>query len=126
MMSRGEGGAKVKRCQTLPAWSAIRHPGSSKFDDCSGCRYAAIPGVNGGAEMSKESQGDEADYATPQELRSWLSQEIKDMTRAFDLRLREATDLVTAYSLGDLTPEQADERSWRYQHRWGEALPGTS
>jgi hypothetical protein len=48
------------------------------------------------------------------------------MAKAFELRLKEATDLVTAYSLGDLTPEQADERSWRYQHRWGEALSGAS
>ena len=59
-------------------------------------------------------------------MRSWLRQELKDLSKAYELRLKEATELVTAYALGELTPEEADERNWRYHQRWGEALPGVS
>ena len=36
---------------------------------------------------------------------------------------KEATDFVTAYVAGKISAEEADEKHWRYQHRWGEALP---
>jgi hypothetical protein len=40
--------------------------------------------------------------------------------------VKELSTLATAYSAGELTPEQADEAHSRYYHRWGEALPGAS
>jgi hypothetical protein len=63
-------------------------------------------------------------YLSPEEMRDWLNQEISDVTKAAELRLREAAMLVAGYDSGRLSPEQADEQHWRYQHRWGEALPG--
>jgi len=57
-------------------------------------------------------------------MRDWLHQEIKNSAKALELRVREATDFVTAYSAGEISPEQADERHSHYLHRWGEALPG--
>jgi hypothetical protein len=57
-------------------------------------------------------------------MRNWLDQEIRDIAKANDLRLRQATDLVTAFALGDLTADEAEQRLLAYQTRWDEALPG--
>jgi hypothetical protein len=64
-------------------------------------------------------------YLTPEDMQHWLQQEIADSAKALELRIKEATGFVTAYASGKITPEEADEKHWRYQHRWGEALPGT-
>ncbi len=56
----------------------------------------------------------------------WAQQQIKDAAKAFELRIREATSLASAYSAGEITPEKASELQSRYYHRWGEALPGVS
>lgn len=55
-----------------------------------------------------------------------MRQEIRDLTRAVELRVNELTELVTAYSAGEITPKEADERYMAYHRRWGEALPGKS
>jgi hypothetical protein len=65
-------------------------------------------------------------YLSPQDMQSWLVQEIKDAAKAFELRMREATGFVTKYALGELTAAEADEHHCRYYHRWGESLPGLS
>jgi hypothetical protein len=65
-------------------------------------------------------------YLSPKDMQGWMRQEIKDATKALELRIREATDFVSEYALGNLTPQEADERWSRYQHRWGEALPGAT
>ena len=64
------------------------------------------------------------DHLTPKEMREWAQREIRDAARALDLRARELFDLVDAYSAGQITPEKANELRARYDHRWGEALPG--
>src|SRR5580698_11001684 len=66
------------------------------------------------------------DYLSPQDIRIWAEQEIKDARRALDLRVKDLTQMSTAYANGTLTPEQADEAHSRYYHRWGEALPGAT
>ena len=76
--------------------------------------------------MSKHQEEGIPEYLSAADMRDWLRQEIKDSAKAMDLRIREATDFVTAYSAGDITPEQADERQSRYYHRWGESLPGAT
>jgi len=53
-----------------------------------------------------------------------MRQEIKDLTRAVELRMHELTELVTAYSAGEITAKEADDRHFAYHRRWGEALPG--
>jgi hypothetical protein len=52
--------------------------------------------------------------------------EISDASKALELRIREATGFVTAYTFGKLNPKEADERHARFYHRWGESLPGIS
>jgi hypothetical protein len=66
------------------------------------------------------------DYLSPKDMRYVIEQEIKDSAKAHELRTRELTELATVYEQGKITPEQADERMDRYQHRWGEALRGAS
>ena len=69
---------------------------------------------------------DEPEYFSPKGMRQWADQEIKDVNKAAELRIREVNELVRAYSAGEITPEKADELQWKYQYRWGEALRGTS
>ena len=76
--------------------------------------------------MPDGRNADEKNHLSPEEMRQWADQEIRDSAKAHELRTRELTDLVNAYSAAQITPEQADERMGRYQHRWGEALRGTS
>jgi hypothetical protein len=65
------------------------------------------------------------DLMTPEEFQGWLKQEIRDSAKAHELRVKDATAFVTAYSEGKLTPEEAEEHLYRYDRRWGEALCGT-
>jgi hypothetical protein len=76
--------------------------------------------------VSHGNHDTDEEYPSPQDMRLWAQQEIKDVTKAVELRIRELTDLVTNYSAGEITPKEADERKDRYEHRWGEALRGCS
>jgi hypothetical protein len=80
-----------------------------------------------GTQAPSVADGDDPfgeDFLTPDEMRQWAQREMREAARALDLRARELFDLVDAYSSGKITPEKADELHYRYQHRWGEALPG--
>jgi hypothetical protein len=59
-------------------------------------------------------------------MREWALQEVRDSAKAHELRAREATELAAAYERGEISPQEAAERNWHYQHRWQEALPGAS
>src|ERR1039458_5042737 len=63
--------------------------------------------------------------AIARNTQNWLRNEIDDSAKAHELRIKEATDFVTAYALNELTPDNTYDRFLRYGHRWGEALPGT-
>jgi hypothetical protein len=76
--------------------------------------------------MPNEKAPEESDYLSPQEMRDWALQEVQDSAKAHELRAREAMDLANAYERGEITPQEAAERNWRYQHRWHEALPGAT
>jgi hypothetical protein len=76
--------------------------------------------------VSKEPDRSNEALLTMDELEDWLEQETRDSIKAMELRVREATSLVVAYSLGKITREEANERFHRYEHRWREALPGTN
>jgi hypothetical protein len=65
-------------------------------------------------------------YFSPKEMRQWAEQEIKDVNKAAELRIREVNEIVRAYSGGEITPEKAGELQFKYDHRWGEALRGTN
>lgn len=55
-----------------------------------------------------------------------MRQEIADIEKAGELRVKELKELARAYSAGDISPEQADALHSRYHERWGEVLPGAS
>jgi len=76
--------------------------------------------------MSGQPDAQDEDYLSPRDISSWAHQEIKNAGKAFELRVKELTDLAFTYSAGEITPEQADEKHSRYYHRWGEALLGTT
>jgi hypothetical protein len=64
---------------------------------------------------------DDGETYSPQDLRDWLRQEIRDLTKATELRLKDATDFVTAYAVGEIDAEEAARRLNRYQSRWGDS-----
>lgn len=74
--------------------------------------------------MSQHTQSGTPRDRTAAEVRDWLLQEIKDSSKACELRIREAVSLANSYALGEISAEQAEERLWKYEQRWGEALPG--
>jgi hypothetical protein len=79
-----------------------------------------------GYNVSNKSHKSNGELLTAEELADWSEQEIRDSIKAMKLRVCEAMELSTAYSLGKITADQANERFFRYEHRWREALPGTN
>jgi hypothetical protein len=57
-------------------------------------------------------------------MRQWLQQEVRDVMKGAELRIKDATDFVTAYGVGAMSAEEASERLSRYTARWGDAIPG--
>jgi hypothetical protein len=77
-----------------------------------------------GLVMAKRDGSDESDYPSPAEMQGWLEREIMDAAKALELRVRDATRFVTAYSRGEISAKEARRRGYQYDCRWGEALPG--
>jgi len=75
--------------------------------------------------MSPRKSSDENENLSTDDVRKWLKQELADLAKAVELRTKEATDLANAYAAGKISPQEAEERLWKYDQRWGEALPGT-
>lgn len=69
-------------------------------------------------------QNEEQDYPSQGDLLDWLKLEVMDIAKAAELRLNEATGLVTAYAKGKITAEEATKRWHSYNGRWGDAIPG--
>ena len=66
-----------------------------------------------------------SDDLTPDQMRNWLRQEIADLSKAMELRIRDATDFVTAYAVGEITAKEAAARLDGYLDRWGDdTIPG--
>lgn len=76
--------------------------------------------------MAEQKPSPGEDVLTPQEMRAWLKDEVRDAAKAFELRVKDATELVTSYALGEISPERMNERLLAYDLRWGEALFGAS
>jgi hypothetical protein len=64
---------------------------------------------------------DSEDTITPPQMREWLTDELRGLNKAVELRTKDATDFVTAYERGELTEEQMTARLDRYQSRWGDS-----
>jgi len=65
-----------------------------------------------------------SDLFTPAEMVEFLRDEILTVNRATELRLREFSEFVTAYTKGEITPEEANERFSRHSSRWRDAIHG--
>jgi hypothetical protein len=78
--------------------------------------------------MVKEqgSEQEDASFPSPKAMSSWLDQEIADIHKAAELRIRDATRFVTAYSRGDITPEETEQHNYAYSQRWGDVVPGVT
>jgi hypothetical protein len=88
-------------------------------------RVCAINQLKGSKVTKERSAGDEEDRLSPQEMQKWLQQELADLAKAVELRTKEATEFVTAYRSGKISAQEAAERLWKYDRRWGESLSGT-
>lgn len=64
-------------------------------------------------------------YLSPKDMQKWALGEIADSAKAHELRAKSATEIATEYAMGKLTPEEAQERFYLHEHRFGEAIPGT-
>jgi hypothetical protein len=60
-------------------------------------------------------------HLTREEMREWLHDEVKLVMKAADLQVRDATDFATAYIAGRINAEEASNRMFRYDCRWGES-----
>jgi hypothetical protein len=76
--------------------------------------------------MTDQEDHDHTGTMSVKDMQSWLQHEIRDSAKAHELRVKGATEFVTAYAEGRLTPEQAEAALVRHDHRWGEALFGAS
>lgn len=68
-----------------------------------------------------ETPDDPDRLQSPKDMRNWLHDEVWRVTKAAELQIKDATDFVTAYEAGDLTPEEADQRWGSYLRRWSES-----
>jgi hypothetical protein len=75
------------------------------------------------AEEKSAGQG-ESDFPDAKGMQRWLESEIADIQKAADLRIRDATAIVSEYTQGRISAEEAERRSYAYANRWGDALPG--
>ena len=75
-------------------------------------------------DMLSEDTSTDSGFPSPQDMQGWLEREIADIHKAAELRITEATRFVNAYARGVLSADDTAQRSYEYEHRWGEALPG--
>lgn len=69
---------------------------------------------------------DPEDYMSASDMRQWAAQELKDVTKAAELRTKQVNQLADDYAAGRISPKEANEQHALYRERWGEALPGAT
>lgn len=74
--------------------------------------------------MAKSPRDD--DLLSPTDMLVWLRDEAANVAKAAEMRVREATELVTAYAVGEISPKEANKRFHAYDHRWRDAISGVS
>jgi hypothetical protein len=74
----------------------------------------------------KKEPNEESEHLSVADMQDWLRQEIMDATKAAELRLKQASELVIAYAKGELSPAETSERLFDYDQRWGSALRGAT
>jgi hypothetical protein len=64
------------------------------------------------------------DHITVNEMLSMFNDEVTNVTKGAELRLRDFSTLLKEYVAGNISPEQATDRMVRHQEKWGDAVPG--
>ncbi len=68
----------------------------------------------------------DSETLTKEDMQQWLTNEIRYLMKTTEMRVRDATQFVSAYALGKLTPEAAMDRLTLYESRWGDCPSGPS
>lgn len=71
----------------------------------------------------KRPKGENWSFLDAEEMSEWLKDEISDIRRAAELRIKDATDFVTAYA-GGISRKKAEDLFFAYTQRWGDVIPG--
>jgi hypothetical protein len=72
-----------------------------------------------------KSETDEFGPITPADMVQWLQQELRDLSKATELRTQEATGFVTDFALGKISEEKMMKLKSVYTSRWGDSpIPG--
>lgn len=66
----------------------------------------------------------EDDDLTPAEIRDSMNRELRNMKREFQLREKQATELLAACEGGSISVGEANRRFLAYYDRWGDAFRG--
>jgi hypothetical protein len=53
--------------------------------------------------MAAGNPTDDQNTLSASEMRSWLTQEVRDLPKALELRVQEASAIVTAYAAGEIS-----------------------
>ncbi|WP_263377232.1 hypothetical protein [Granulicella aggregans] len=69
-----------------------------------------------------QDSDEHAPWPQPEDLRQWLNEESRRVMKEAELRIIDATELVTGFLTGHISREEAQERSAEYHRRWGDAL----
>jgi hypothetical protein len=76
--------------------------------------------------MNDSEQTTSEETLSPKEVFQWARQEIANSAKAFELRVKEATDLATRFAAGEISPQEAKQKLISFDRRWGEAMYGAS
>src|ERR1700744_216037 len=74
--------------------------------------------------MSKKKDEQYTGVTSPDAMCGWLQEEVRDVMKEWELRIKDATEFVTEYATGRLPPKEAEERLNQYDRRWHDALYG--
>jgi hypothetical protein len=83
-----------------------------------------IPQAQMERRMANKQPDPSGDTISVEDMRGALKDEIREVMKAAELRVRALSEITTAYAAGELTPEQATDNYFRHMDKWGEAFPG--
>ena len=66
----------------------------------------------------------DVDYSDVNEMLGWLKRETFAVSKEAELRIRDATSIVTDYASGQISQKEANDRRFLYSERWGQPLGG--
>ena len=74
--------------------------------------------------MTQDKPDAPKDVISSDDMNAILRDEVQEVMKAADLRIREIAAFTTAYAAGKITPEEATDKYMEHMDKWGDALPG--